>query len=339
MANKITEQYFTHTTLADNEKKILDIITKETNFKPEKEISRGQIYNNNKVGSLIYSGFWEDRPAVLKIQILKIDIDEIDIISKFNNQNQSHRVRLPQLYKGLKWNEKNGYGYLILEYIDAPKIYQPPFANQSQIKDFCSLYQEYKTKSIIKPFIEQEITETSTLFFTSKRILHWAKIAQSKGSLNKYHIKNIEEFLSIAGKHLPTIKMEFMHGHLTPYDIFKFSDQEYVLMSNLFWSYRPEFYDSTFHLWMSIKSLRDQSIKFDQIIQYIQNWLDEYKKIPIIMKDNDFEKKFNISMAERCIGAILLDITNQDYENDSERYISHLTQLFSDLFKYFSNKL
>lgn len=339
MANKITEQYFKHTNLADNEKRILDVITKETNFQPKKEIFRGKIYDDNKVGSLIYSGFLEDKPAVLKIQILKLDIDEIDIISEFNNQNQSDQVRLPKLYKGSKWNYKDGYGYLVLEYIDAPLIYQPPFANQSQIKNFCYFYQEYKTKCLVKPFIKREINETSTLLFTSQRISHWAKIAQTKGTMSEFDVENIEKFLSLAGKHLPTIKMEFMHGHLTPYDIFKFSDQEYILMSNLFWSYRPEFYDTTFHLWMSIKSLRDQNIKLDQIIQYIQTWIDEYKKIPVIMKDNDFERKFNISMAERCIGAILLDIKNQDYKNNRVDHIHHLTNLFRDLFKYFEEKL
>lgn len=282
---------------------------------------------------------WEDKTAVLKIQLLKPDIDEIDIISKFNTQNQSDKIRLSKLYKGSRWNEKKGYGYLILEYIDAPQIYQPPFANKSQIKDFCSLYQEYKTRCLIKPFIKQEINEISALLYTSQRISNWTKIAESKNTLNENEIQNVEKFLSLAGKHLPTIKMEFMHGHLTSYDIFKLEDEEYVLMSNLFWSYRPEFYDTTFHLWMSIKSLRDQSIKSDQVIRYIQSWLEEYKKLPVIMKDTDFDRKFNISMAERCIGAIILDIKNQSYDSDRDGHIHHLTELFQDLFKYFENKL
>ena len=339
MGNKITEKYFEHSNFADNEQRALDEITTKTNFQPEKEIFRGQIYDKDKVSSLIYKGAWQEKPAVLKIQGLQPDVDEIDMISRFNDQNESAKIRLPKLYDGSRWNEKDGYGYLLLEYVNAPQIYQPPFANQEQIKDFCALYQEYKTKCLRDPLFEREPNEQSSLVFTRERVSHWTKIAQTKGHLAEAEVKNVEKFLSLAGRHLPSMKMEFMHGHFTYDDIFKLSDKEYVLMSNLFWSYRPEFYDTTFHLWAGIKSLRDQSVGIEQVIEYLQNWLEEYKKLPIVMQDADFERKFNMMMAERCIGALLVDIQNQHYESDSNNFIAHLTELFRDLFKHFANKL
>jgi hypothetical protein len=339
MGNKITEKYFEHSNFADNEQRALDEITTKTNFQPEKEIFRGQIYDKDKVVSLIYKGAWQEKPAVLKIQGLQPDVDEIDMISRFNDQNESAKIRLPKLYDGSRWNEKDGYGYLLLEYIDAPQIYQSPFANQKQIKDFCALYQEYKTKCLRDPLFEREPNEQSSLVFTRGRVSHWTKIAQTKGHLTEAEVKNVEKFLSLAGRHLPSMKMEFMHGHFTYDDIFKLSDKEYVLMSNLFWSYRPEFYDTTFHLWAGIKSLRDQSVGIEQIIEYLQNWLEEYKKLPIVMQDADFERKFNMMMAERCIGALLVDIQNQHYNSDSNNFIAHLTELFRDLFKHFADKL
>jgi hypothetical protein len=339
MGNKITEKYFEHSNFADNEQRALDEITTKTNFQPEKEIFRGQIYDKDKVSSLIYKGAWQEKPAVLKIQGLQPDVDEIDMINRFNDQNESAKIRLPKLYDGSRWNEKDGYGYLLLEYVNAPQIYQPPFANQEQIKDFCALYQEYKTKCLRDPLFEREPNEQSSLVFTRERVSHWTKIAQTKGHLAEAEVKNVEKFLSLAGRHLPSMKMEFMHGHFTYDDIFKLSDKEYVLMSNLFWSYRPEFYDTTFHLWAGIKSLRDQSVGIEQVIEYLQNWLEEYKKLPIVMQDADFERKFNMMMAERCIGALLVDIQNQHYESDSNNFIAHLTELFRDLFKHFANKL
>lgn len=47
--------------------------------------------------------------------------------------------------------------------------------------------------------------------------------------------------------------MQFMHGHLTRNDVIKSSDKYYIF-SNLFWSYRPEYYDAVFHLWGSLKT-------------------------------------------------------------------------------------
>jgi len=339
MGNKITEKYFEHGNFADHGKKVLKEIATKTNFQPEKEIFRGQIYDKDKVGSLIYKGIWQNKQAVLKIQGLQPDIDEIDMINKFNSQNKSAKIRLPKLYDGSKWNDQDGYGYLLLEYIDAPQIYQPPFAGPAQVKDFCALYQEYKTKCLSQPFVEKEPSEQSSLVFTAQRVSHWAKIAQAKGHLAETEVKNVEKFLSLASRHLPSIKMEFMHGHFTYNDIFKLSDDEYVLMSNLFWSYRPEFYDATFHLWAGIKSLRDQNVSVEQVKEYLQNWLEEYKKLPAVMQDVDFERKFNMMMAERCVGATLVDIQNQHYNNARSNFIAHLTELFRDLFKYFADKL
>lgn len=177
------------------------------------------------------------------------------------------------------------------------------------------------------------------MVFTTQRVSHWAKIAQAKGCLAEVEVKNVEKFLSLAGRHLPSIKMEFMHGHFTYNDIFKISDNEYVLMSNLFWSYRPEFYDTTFHLWAGIKSLRDQNVNVEQVIEYLQKWREEYKKLPVVTQNPDFDRKFDMLMAERCIGALLVDIQNQHYDNNRSNLTGYLTELFRNLFKHFANKL
>ncbi len=339
MGNSMGDRYFEHVNFADHEKRALEEIMTKTNFKPEKEIFRGQIYDKDKVGSLIYKGVWQDKPTVLKIQGLQPDIDEIDMIGRFNEQNKSTKIRLPKFCDGSKWDKQHGYGYLLLEYVDAPQIYQPPFANQKQIKDFCALYQEYRTNCLCEPFVEQEPNEQSSLVFTAQRVSHWAKIAQTKGNLTESDVKIVERFLTLAGRHLPSMNMEFMHGHFTYDDIFKLSDNKYVLMSNLFWSYRPEFYDTTFHLWAGMKSLRDQSVGLEQVLAYLQIWVEEYKKLPVVMQHADFERTFDMMMAERCVGALLVDIHNQHYDSDRSNFIAHLVELFRDLFRRFADKL
>lgn len=332
MGNKITDRYFDQPNLAADEKRILDAITTATHFQPEKEIFRGQIYDANKVGSLIYRGTWDGKPTVLKIQGLRPDIDEIDIIERFIAQNESAMIRLPTLYAGSKWNESDGYGYLLLEYVDAPRIYEPPFADAEQQKTFCAFYQEYKSKCLRVPLFEKEANEYSSLVFTTQRVSHWAKIAQSKKHLSSENVKSLETFLQLAGRHLPSIHMEFMHGHLTYDDIFKVPNGDYVLMSNLFWSYRPEYYDAVFHLWAGIKSIRDAHVTAEQVILYLESWKKNYQALDDIANDKDFERKFNMMFAERCIGALLVDIQNQRYESNRDIFVAQLQNLFRELF-------
>jgi hypothetical protein len=170
MSNRIAEKFFDQSNFAEREKEVLGEIVRETGFVPEKEIFRGKIYDANKVGSLIYAGNYENNPAVLKIQGLKPEVDEIDIVAKFNEQNVSKKVRLPRLYNGKKWNEQDGYGYLLQEQVSGAKIYQPPFASSAGMQDFVQLYNEYRANCLRKPLFEKTPDEQNSLDFATRRV-------------------------------------------------------------------------------------------------------------------------------------------------------------------------
>lgn len=338
MSNKITEKYFEHEDKLNQLEQAIQQISTETGFIPEKEIFRGQIYDKDKVASLIYKGTFQEHPAALKVQGLKPEIEETEIINKFNSQNKSKIIRLPKVYKKTDWNETDGQGYSIVELVEAPQIYEQPFASPEQIAEFCRFYTEYKENCLQEPLFEKQSHEENSLDFTLQRVNHWAKISQSKGHLTEEIGNLLDQFKTLVSKYLPESKMEFMHGHLTANDIFKISENEFVLMSNLFWGYRPEYYDTTFHLWAGIKSIQDTSLKFSQIVQYVEEWFSEYQKIPSISQDPGFKQKFYVMLAERCIGSLLVDIPNQNYSKDSEKIRSYLMDIFKELFKYCSQK-
>ena len=54
----------------DQQQKTIEQIFTKTNFTPEKEIFRGQIYDHDKIGSIIYKGTWRKKTVALKIQAL-----------------------------------------------------------------------------------------------------------------------------------------------------------------------------------------------------------------------------------------------------------------------------
>jgi hypothetical protein len=329
MGNRITEKYFDFVT-SDNkiDKTVKEILSKE-NFKAEKEIFRGRIYDKDKVGSVIILGKYKNKPAILKAQFLKPEIEEYEIIRKFNKQNKSKIIRLPLVYKNIKWNKSKGYGYAISEYIDAPFIYKPPFASKNEIKKFINFYQEYSSKCLNKPLFKKCVTEESSLTLTLQRISHWIKISESKNIVKKEDIKRLEKYFFLAAKYLPLLKVKFLHSHLAYSDILEISKNEYVLLSNLFWAYRPEYYDTTFHLWAALKSIKNKKISTKKVINYLETWRREYKKIPAIKKDKDFDRKFRMLMLERCVGVLLVDVDNKN------KYIKNL---FRNLFDYYSKK-
>jgi len=340
MANKITEKYFTQNDFSRMKDKVLAEVTAETGFIAREEIFRGVIYERQKVGSLIYKGTWQRKPAALKLQGLKPEVDEGEIVKHFTGQNNSRLIRVPKIYVHFPWQAKRGYGYLITEYVDAPKIFKMPFATAEQMLDFARFYQEYRTSALTRPWLEPETL--NSLAFTLERVNHWRKISESKKRLSPEEYRPyLTRFYPQAEKHLPTIPMVFCHGHLTADDIYKLADGSYVVLSNLFWSYRPEWYDLGFNIWACWQGIRDTSYTFEEMLGYIEEWLKVYRQIPVVKKDNDFERKITMLLLERTMGTILVDLGANDFfdKKKNAKYLRHLLSLNQKLFNYLVDKL
>jgi len=340
MSNKITEKYFTQDDFSQREAGVLAQVTAETGFVVEKEIFRGMIYDKNKVGSLIYKGTLNGEPAVLKLQGLKPEIDEGEIVRHFTDQNQSKLVRVPTLYAHKPWTEERGYGYLITEYLDAPKIFEMPFASAEQMRDFALFYQEYRTSALTRSWVEPETKDS--LAFTVHRVDHWRKISEHKKRLKlEDYAPYLVRYYPLAVKHLPSIPMVFCHGHLTANDIYRLSNGSFVVLSNLFWSYRPQWYDLAFNVWGCLMHIRDIDYTFEQVLEYVEKWLATYRAIPVAQQDKDFERKIAVLLLERTMGAILVDLgANDVFEKEENKpHFQHLLNLHQQLFDHLAQKL
>lgn len=340
MSNKITEKYFTQDDFSQREADVLAQVIAETGFVVEKEIFRGMIYDKNKVGSLIYKGTLKGEPAVLKLQGLKPEVDEGEIVKHFTAQNQSKLVRVPVLYRHKPWTEKCGYGYLITEYIAAPKIFEMPFATSEQMRDFARFYQEYRTSALTRSWIEQETNDS--LAFSVHRMDNWRKISEHKKRLSSGdYAPYLVRYYAMAEKHLPSIPMVFCHGHLTANDIYRLDDGSFVILSNLFWGYRIQWHDLAFNIWACLQHIRDTSYTFKQLLQYVEEWIKMYRTIPVVQQDKDFERKITALLLERTMGAILVDLGANDFyeKEENKEYFKHLLSLHQHLFDHLAKKL
>lgn len=340
MANLITEKYFTQEDFSKQEDRVLAEVTRESGFVVEREIFRGVIFEHSKVGSIIYRGTWQGKPAVLKLQGLKPEMDEGEIVKRFTEQSRSAIVRAPSLYFHQPWSRQRGYGYLITEAIDAPKILTMPFATPEQMVDFARFYQEYRTSALTRPWLKPESLDSHA--FTLRRVEHWRKVCESKQRLavNDY-VPYLERYSPLAAKHLPNIPMVFCHGHLTADDIFKLSNGSYVVAANLFWSYRPQWYDLAFNVWACFLHINDPKYAFKNFLNYVEQWLAVYRSIPVVQADPDFDRKITVLLLERTIGAILVDLGVNDWYDKPENapQFRNLLKLHQQFIDHLADKL
>lgn len=340
MGNKIVEKYFTQDNFSQREIDVLAQVTTETGFVVEKEIFRGMIYDKNKVGSLIYKGSLKGEPAVLKLQGLRPEVDEAETVKHFTAQSNSKFVRVPFLFVHKPWTEDRGYGYLITEYLDAPKIFEMPFASAAQMQDFARFYQEYRTCALTRSWIEP--TTMDSLEFTIQRVDHWRKISEHKKRLSlEDYAPYLMRYYPIVAKHMASVPMVFSHGHLTANDIYKLDDGTYAILSNLFWSYRPQWYDLAFNIWSCLIHIRDINYTFEQLVLYVDEWLATYRTIHIVQQDKDFERKIMVLLLERTMGAILVDLgASYSFEQEENKaHLLHLLDLHQRFFDHLVQKL
>lgn len=345
--NKITEKYFDYQGITpEREAEILAQITAETEFSADKEIARGVIYDKGKVGSLVYSGTLAGKPAVLKIQLLKLQVDEGRIIDDFFRHRRNKEVRPPQQYEYHFWSEKRGYGYTIMEKIEAPKLFEMPFATAEQMVDFCRFYGLYRTSLFSTVWIQPTWMVTSGIKnsweYTQKRVKNWKNICESKGRLKEEdYLPYYKEFMALGPEILSGIAVIFSHGHLTAKDIHKMPNGSYVLTSNLLWGSRPQWHDLAFNIWSCLLHIRDTEYSFEQMLKYVEQWLGYYCQIPLVQTDRTFEKKILANLLERTMGSILADLGANDVfaQKENLAYQYHLLELHQKLFKHLVGKL
>ncbi|MCX6807991.1 MAG: hypothetical protein NTZ80_04330 [Patescibacteria group bacterium] len=346
MANKISEQYFIHKSLSPkNEKALLERVLEESSFLLEKELFRRKIYDTSKIYRLTYQGFYKKKKAVLTINLIEQPLDEAETLSKFKIKNKSSKISLPTLLVQKTWDDKNKYSWLIAEFAEGKPLISESgnkmnFPSEAKMKEFANFFEEFRTNCLQKAFLKQDPVDRSVLIFCMRRAVHWSKIAEAKSEpLNSAVTRALELYFEIAPLYLSPMKMTWQHGHLYMGGLYKTVQDKYLVLSNTLWGFRPEYYDTTFHIWWEIKSIRNTKIQSKNAIEYIEKWRSLYMSLSSIKKDPNFSNKFDMMMLERCLGAILIDIDNQHYKSGAKMYKKHLLNLFYELFNYFAFRL
>ncbi len=329
--NKITEKFFTQSDFSTELKRALDFVIKKTGFRPKQEIWRGLIYEKNKVGSVIFDGLYNNQPAILKLQGLKPELDEASLYKLFARHNKSKKIRLPRLLGSQKWNKKLGFGYQIQEKLTGTTIFNMPQATKSQMKLWAEFYNEYRTKTVSNPFWK---AKNEPKIFFALRLNNWIKICKHKKMWEEIEIgQRVKSFKKIITTNTDKMPFLFSHGHLTANDII-IQDNKFVLLSNLFWSWRPKYYDLAFNLWACLLKLPSNT-SFKKAVQLVDAWQATYKTIPWVKKQNDFDKLFHLMISERLIGSIVVDL---GIKRKQSTHNTKFWKLHLKLFDYYQKK-
>ncbi|MFZ5437812.1 MAG: hypothetical protein ACOZAK_02065 [Patescibacteria group bacterium] len=303
--NFVSAFYFNNSNLAERVEKFLELVVKQTDFKIEKLVQQSSWWNSEKIGAILYRGTYQQQPAILKIQGVKPTTSEVVMIEAFNNQNQSKIIRPPHLYFSLPWNQELEFEAFIMEDVSREKIISLP-AKTGEIEKFFELFHEYKTNCLKTSWLDKP--SVSLAKQTAKNLIHWQKI---RSELHPHHpLKKetdqqlLEKGVKVLCDRLAEVDWQFMHGHFSTHDLHR-ADEQVILLSNLYWSWRQPFYDAVFGFHWYQYDLANSEIDLQTLLTQRKNWKDYI--LAIIPQNEHDLKLLNLAFLERNLAGLNLD--------------------------------
>jgi len=243
----------------------------------KKPLFSGAYYDSKKVGSYINRAKNKSgKGAVLKLQLRPLEFDEGFIIRYIQKENRSSKIRLPEIILDQAWNEEAGYGFIIFEDLSAlPNLWSNGFRvskkEMDQHKEF--LVEFFNRVLPTTPFLDEPQISLREKYIESFE--HFYEIASQS---DHHHIddKEAKKFRNLCFQVIEACQfgeMHFTHAHLSGLDI-KYDSQKdiFIPLANLYWSYRAQYYEITFPVWVNIMHARDKNFNLDKLLQVVEQW-------------------------------------------------------------------
>lgn len=140
----------------------------------------------------------------------------------------------------------------------------------------------------------------------------------------KEDIELIDEAVNILTENYKDVKREFQHGHFGTSDLLKTRDGQAVILSNLYWSWKPPFYDAVFGYSWFIYHLAKLKNVTPKLVEGQRNlWLS---KINSLVKTEEDRKLLNLALLERAAACLNLDALSVDINSPITEYLVKVTR-------------
>lgn len=341
--NRITDNALSADNGADLIKHGLAHIKAEYGWTPlrEEAVFSGVYYDSAKVGSYIIKvRNGSSETAMLKLQLRPLPYDEGFIVRHVEQHNKSPKIRTPKIISDLPWSKELGFGYLLFEDIsDLPDIWEHEVTSDKDRRLHKRFLSEFFRNVLpIEPWFEKPAAELRDEYI--RAFNHFEEIAQRS---SHHHIDNKavldckKAYLEIVSK----TKFEdtaFTHGHLSGKDVkYDAANDCFIVMANLYWSYRPKYYELTFPIWVDVMHVRDRALSLADVISRIDAWSEQWHE-GLFAADPTRTAQYWFNLLERAMLTIMLDLGASEWKEEEEEEKQALLKVWEELFWWIVEK-
>ncbi len=321
--NEISHIYLQGSDLAKRKREVLKDASEKTGFVPGRITGESNWWSSKEIGSFFCSGTYKNQKAVLKIQGVKTTVSEIYMLKAFQKANKSELIRPPHLYTSLPWDDKKRYEALVLEPVEK-RVVQTP-TNENELNNFFKAYLEYRQNCLSNPWLEKP--KDSIPKRITENFINWRK-----ASFKLFHThplresadeKLIDRAIEVLKKWYQNVSFEFQHGHFSESDLYE-KEGQIILLSNLYWGWKPPLYDAVFGMHWFIYHLAEVGNVTSEIVEEQRRlWFEKIESLPEVMTNKRFYK---LALLERATAGLNLDALSVDFNKPIAKYLVEATR-------------
>jgi hypothetical protein len=301
MRNVIIEHWKTHQDLGPWIAQAVEDICRATGFQVDGELNRRTIYDPNKTWRIRYSGRYKNQPALLRVENIRLEVDEEIIRAQFRKQCEGTRVRPPRTFLQASFKDAKGYAFSIDEFVEAPALFEAWGSSEKAVHAFVPFYRELQS-AVREPFWEG--TDEDANGFSQDQMKRWTELAREKNP------EAIDRHAPLLGRLKAALQervegpLRFMHAHLAGADV-RVKGGEYIVFANHFWSWRQSGYDICFPIWGQWMALPKEKRRGEAIMEITETWL---KAVGNELSDLASVDQVRTLLFNRLYGSLILDI-------------------------------
>jgi hypothetical protein len=125
-----------------------------------------------------------------------------------------------------------------------------------------------------------------------------------------------------------------MSGDDIKYDA---ANNQFIVMANLYWSFRVNYYELTFPIWVDIMHIRNRDLKLSDIIKRINSWGLQWRK-ELYDHDPTVQKQYWFNLLERAVTTVMLDLGSSEWPENEIKEKRRLLKIWQELFDWIIEK-
>lgn len=337
IGNRLTDNAFSADDGRDLIKRALAEIERQHGWRPvdQEVIFSGVYYDSSKVGSFITKATNKNgERAVLKLQLRPLPFDEGFIIRHIQKQIRSQRIRLPILFFDAPWDEQRGYGYLLMEDLSHLPHLWATRPDEQAFKRHAMFLKEFMHNVLpIAPYLPVPLIAPKEKYRESFEHYHAIAQASRHRHIDSDEIDNMKVAYMAALERVQFEGFHFTHGHLSGHEIHEdHSSDTFILFANLLWSFRPEYYELVFPLWVDLMGIRDTKVSGEYLRARIDRWIQLWSGIENV--DLNEKRTFWFSVLERSMMTVMLDLGASEWKDSENQEKQALLNAWKELFRW-----